>query len=128
MGKLFPVFLEGDAKTVEEANKIAERYQYCPYVAFMATTENRVHITYFLPEEQRWWVEEIEKEPRHLGLEKVKLVFPQKTYFPKEMNIHLPQEKTATHPCSPESQIDCSKCPGYSRCLGCPATIHYKRK
>ena len=37
MEKLIPVILEGEAKSIETTNKIAESYQNCPYVAFMAT-------------------------------------------------------------------------------------------
>lgn len=50
MEKLIPVVLEGETKSIETANKIAESYQNCPYVAFMATMKNRVYIVYFLPE------------------------------------------------------------------------------
>jgi hypothetical protein len=37
MERLILAFLEGKAKTIEMAKKVAERYQNCPYVAFMAT-------------------------------------------------------------------------------------------
>jgi len=127
MSRMGVVLLEGYAGTAEEANKAAQRYQNCPYVAFLATTKNRVDIVYFLPEEQRWWVEEIEKEPRHMGFEKVKLFFPEKMHYPTEMKLHLPPEKTSTFSCGPHPAIeDCSKCPGLQRCLGCPGTIYYK--
>ena len=125
MEKLIPVILEGEAKSIETANKIAESYQNCPYVAFMATTKNQVYILYFLPERQRWWVEYIEKRPQDtLGLEKAKLIFPQKLYFPKKMKMCLPENKMKITPCN----SDCSKCPAYTRCLGCPSTIYYKGK
>jgi len=123
MDKLIPVFLEGEAKSVEISIKIAKAYQNCPYVAFMATKANQIFIAYFLPEKQRWWVEYIEEKPQTtLGLEKAKLTFPEKLFFPKKMKLRLPKRKVAISPCN----SDCRKCPGYNKCLGCPATIHYK--
>jgi len=125
MERLIPVLLEGEANSVQAANKIAESYQNCPYVAFMATTAKQVFIIYFLPEKQRWWVEYIEKKPRNtLGLEKAKLTFPNEMFFPKKMKLRLPKNEAEISPCN----SDCVKCPGYSKCLGCPATIHYKGK
>jgi hypothetical protein len=127
MEKLIPAILEGEAKSVEITNKIAKSYQNCPYVAFMATVKNQVHIVYFLPEKQRWWVEYIEKKPQNtLGLEKVKLIFPQKLYFPKKMKMRLLKNKAELAPCN----ADCSKDPVYitGQCLGCPSTIYYKGK
>jgi hypothetical protein len=126
MEKLIPAFLEGEAKSVEKANKIAESYENCPYVAFMATTEKHVYIIYFLPEKQKWWVEFIEKKPQNtLGLEKAKLIFPQKIFFPKKTKMRLPKEKTEIAPCG---SAECPTCPSYEKCLCCPATIHFKGK
>lgn len=125
MEKLIPVLLEGEAKSANTANKIAEAYQGCPYVAFMATKNNQVFITYFLLEKQRWWVEYIEKKPQTtLGLEKANLTFPEKLFFPNKMKLRLPKKRTEPSPCN----SDCAKCPAYDKCLGCPATIHYKGK
>jgi len=125
MKKLIPVFLEGEAKSVEISSKIANAYQDCPYVAFMATKANKIMIVYFLPEKQRWWVESIEKKPQTtLGLEKANLVFPERLIFPKKMKLRLPKRKAAISPCN----SDCMKCPAYNKCLGCPATINYKGK
>jgi len=125
METLIPVFLEGEANSVQTANKIAESYQNCPYVAFMATKTSQVFILYFLPWKQRWWVEYIEKEPKTtLGLERAKLTFPERLFFPEKMKLHLPKNKAELSPCN----SDCVKCPGYNRCLGCPATIYYKGK
>jgi len=125
MEKLIPVIVEGKAKSIEKANKIAESYQNCPYVTFMAAVENQVHIIYFLPQKQRWWVEYIESKPQDtLGLEKVKLIFLQKLFYPPKMKMRLSKKKASISPCN----SDCSKCPAYTRCLGCPSTIHYKGK
>ena len=48
MEKLIPVILECKAKSIEKANKIAESYQNCPYVTFMAAVENQVYINILL--------------------------------------------------------------------------------
>jgi hypothetical protein len=124
MEKLIPVILGGEAKSIETANEIAESYHNCPYVAFMVTVKNQVYIIYFLPEKQRWWVEHIEKRPHTLGLEKARLIFPQKLYFPEKMEMRLSKKKAVITPCNSV----CSKCPAYTQCLGCPSTIHYKGK
>ena len=125
MEKLIPMILEGKAKSIEKANKIAESYQNCPYVTFLAAVENQVYIMYFLPQKQRWWVEYIESKPQDiLGLEKAKLIFLQELFYPPKMKMRLSKKKASISPCN----SICSKCPAYTRCLGGPSTIHYKGK
>lgn len=125
--KFIPVLLMGEARNNEEAEKVASKYMNCPYVAFIAQNGNMVYFTYSLPEEQRWWMNEIIKDPSHLMLEKVKAVYPERLFYPREMTPHLPQEKKDVFSCGPHpSLMDCSKCPAYQRCLGCPGTVYYK--
>jgi hypothetical protein len=125
MEKLITAILEGKAKSAEIADKIAKSYQNCPYVAFLGVERNRIYIVYFLPEKQRWWVETIKEKPQHtLGLERAEVTFPEKLYFPETMKIRLLDTEARTSPCS----ANCSECPSYARCLGCPSTVHHKGK
>ena len=125
--KFIPVLLTGEAKNDEEAEKVASRYMHCPYVAFIAQDGNMVYFMYALPEEQHWWMDEIVKDPSHLRLEKVNAVYPEKLFYPREVKPHIPREKTTVFTCGPASSIsDCTECPAYQRCLGCPGTVHYK--
>lgn len=124
MEKLITAILIGKAKSAEIAYKIAKSYQNCPYVAFLASEGSQIYIVYFLPEKQRWWVETIEEKPKlTLGLEKAEVIFPEKLYFPETMKMRLLNNKQVL-PCG----ANCSKCPAYARCLGCPSTVHYKGK
>jgi hypothetical protein len=125
--KLAPVLVEGESKSKEEADKIASKFRNCPYVSFIATRETKVFFTYALPEEQLWWMKEIEKEPkRHMGLESVKVTYPEKLYQPRVMRVRYPRSPTESSFCDPGSGFTCDKCPGYSVCLGCPGTIFHK--
>jgi len=127
---LVPVLLEGGAKTAQIADKIANAYRNCPYVAFMATIAKRVFIIHFLPGKHRWWIEYVEKKPQTtLGLDKAKLTFPDKVVCPRKMKIRFPRKKAEITPCSSDYAVNCSKCFGYnSECLGCLATIYCKGK
>ena len=126
--KLIPVLVEGIAEKEEDADKIASKFRHCPYVSFIATEGNRVFFTYSLPEEQRWWMREIEKEPkRHMGLKKVKVTYPERLYYPNEMKVRYPRRSTQASFCDPKSNFVCSSCPGYSVCLGCPGTTYFKK-
>jgi hypothetical protein len=125
MEKLTTAILEGKAKSAETADKIAKSYQNCPYVAFLGVEGNRIYIVYFLPRKQRWWVEAVEEKPQNtLGLEEAKVTFPRKLYFPKTMKIRSLDTETRISPCG----ANCSECPSYARCLGCPSTVYYKGK
>ena len=126
--RLVPVLVEGEAKSGEEANKVASKYRQCPYVSFIATEGNRVFFTYALPKEQRWWLGEIEKEPKkHMGLEGVKVTYPERLYRPRVMRVRYPRRLAEASFCDLGSGFTCDRCPGYSVCLGCPGTTFHKR-
>jgi hypothetical protein len=125
--KYIPVILTGEAKNRKEAEKVVSRYMKCPYVAFAAHGGNRVYLAYVLPEEQRWWMDEIIKAPTHLLLERIQAVYPEKLFYPPNVALHLPEEKTTVFSCGQHPTVaDCSKCLAYQRCLGCPGTVYYK--
>lgn len=125
MQKLICAFLLGEAKGNAAARKIAESYRNCPYVYFMATREKILFTAFFLPEEQRWWIEYVEKKPREtFGLEKAKVTFMGIVNYPNKLRMRLPKRKDKISPCG----SDCGADPVYKkgRCLGCPATVYYK--
>jgi hypothetical protein len=123
MEKLIAAILEGTAKSDEIADKLAKSHQNCPYVAFLGVEGNRIYIVYFLPRKQRWWVETIQEKPQHtLGLEKAEVTFPKKLYFPETLKVRLLDTKARISPCG----TNCSECPSYARCIGCPSTVYYK--
>ena len=125
--KLTCAFLLGEAKGNAAARKIAESYRNCPYVYFMATREKELFAAFFLPEEQRWWIEYVEKKPREtFGLEKAKVTFMDIVNYPNKLRMRLPKRKGKISPCG----SDCGSDPLYEkgRCLGCPATVYYKHK
>ena len=122
--KLICALLSGEAKTKEKAKHLAESYQNCPYINFIATKEKQLFATYFLPERQKWWIETIEEKPREtIGLEKAKVTIIENVYCPKQLKMRLPEKSMNISPCGSK----CETCPYYERCSGCPATVFYKR-
>lgn len=125
--KLICALLLGEAEGKARAGKIAKSYRNCPYIDFIGTREKELFATFFLPEEQRWWIEYVEKNPREtFGLEKAKVTFIDLVHYPNTLRMRLPKKKGKISPCG----ADCGSDPVYSqgKCLGCPATVFYKRK
>ncbi|MGD8506567.1 MAG: hypothetical protein PVF15_07895 [Candidatus Bathyarchaeota archaeon] len=121
--KMVCALLSGKAETRKKARYLAERYANCPYVSLIATKENMLFATYFLPERQRWWIETIEKKPKEtIGLENAKVIFLEDVFYPEQMKMQLPDEPQKISPC----KSTCEVCPYYEKCSGCPATTFYK--
>ena len=121
--KLICALLVGKAKTQKKAEHIARSYENCPYINLMATRENQLFATFFLPEKQRWWIEYTEEMPREtFGFEKAKVTIMGEVQYPKQLKMRLPKEPKKFSPCG----ANCGTCPSYEKCLGCPATIFYK--
>jgi hypothetical protein len=121
--KMICALLFGEAKTEEKAKQIAESYKNCPYIHLMATKENQLFASFFLPEKQRWWIEYVEKKPKEtFGLENAEVTFVEDVQYPTQLKMRLPEEPQKISPCG----SDCYTCPAYEKCLGCPATIFYK--
>jgi len=121
--KLICALLFGEAETEKKAKRIARTYQNCPYINFMATKENQLFATFFLPERQRWWIEYVGKKPKEtLELEKAEITIVDVVKYPKQLKIRLPKKLQKFSPCG----SNCGICPTYEKCLGCPATIFYK--
>lgn len=121
--KLICALLVGEAETEEKAKQIARSYENCPYIKLIATKENQLFATFFLPKRQRWWIEYVEKKPREtFGLKKAEVTIVDAVQYPRKLKMGLPEKPQQISPCG----SNCAICPAYEKCLGCPATIFYK--
>ncbi len=121
--RLKSALLVGQAATQQRAKVLAEKYQNCPYVYFIATQDTKIYAIYFLPEKQRWWMDTIEEKPEEtIGLEKVKITFTDDIFHPATMRMRLPEKPMNISPCG----SNCENCPYYGQCCGCPSTIFYQ--
>lgn len=121
---LLCALLVGKAESRDKAVQTAERYQNCPYICLMATKDNQLSAVSALPEKQKEWIEYIEKKPEEtLGLEEAKVTIADEVYHSDMLQIHLPEKRQKISPCA----SNCETCPTYKRCLGCLATVFYKR-
>lgn len=78
--------LFGEAETEKKAKNTAGTFEDCPYINLIATKENRLFATFFLPERPRWWIESVEKHRRQiLGLIRVEVVFVDEVQYPKHL-------------------------------------------
>ncbi len=116
--------LMGEAEDEQGAARVASRFGGCPYVGFMANGGKRLFAAYFIPPGQRWWIEAIGEKPDLLGLVGAEVFFVDEVQYPKGFEMRLPETPKRLSPCG----ADCSGCPAYERCLGCPATIFYKKR
>ena len=122
--KLISALLIGETENSERARFLAEKYQNCPYIYFIATEENKLFAIYFLPVKQRWWIETIEKKPRDtIGLEKAEVTFVNNVYYPEKLMMRLPEKPIDISPCGSY----CRNCPYYGKCSGCPATTFFRK-
>lgn len=122
--KLICALFSGTAKSTHRARQIAESYQNCPYVYLMTTKGDQLFATFFLPEEQKWWIEYVEKKPREtFGLEKASVTFADALYWPAKLSMRLPKRLKELSPCG----ANCLSCAAYRRCLRCPATVHCQK-
>jgi hypothetical protein len=110
------------AETAERTADIAERYKNCPYAHFMAAIGAKFVAVFFLPKEQRWWIEEIARRPKEtLGLESAIAEPMPAPSHPQTIELRLDEigERTA---CG----SSCLECPAFDRCLRCPACTSYR--
>lgn len=124
-GELICALLFGEAETREKAEQIAKRYKNCPYISFMATRENQLFATFFLPQSQRSWIEYVEKKPREtLRLEGAKVTIVDHVHYSEQSKMQLQKRPLEISPCGTRR----GTCPTYQKCLGCPATLFYKHR
>ncbi len=114
----------GEARSAEEAEKLAETMKNCPYLLASGTTSNKIYFVSIVPEEKRWWLKYPETNPKATGVEKALVHIVENVTYPKRFNLRLPRKKTKTAPCG----ADCQTCPLNEEygCSGCPATVHVK--
>ncbi|MCS7364282.1 MAG: hypothetical protein NDF54_02435 [archaeon GB-1867-035] len=117
---MFYVLLEGEAESNGKASQIMRKYGECPYMIFKGVRQSKVYILFHLPVRQGWWIKYVEEHPEEtFGLLNVKLVYLDVVDFRASGGRLNRGERS---PCG----AICPDCPSYSKCLGCPATIHYK--
>jgi len=123
-GIIICALLYGEAKTADDADRTAGRYGSCPYVYLMATRGRQLFATFFLPKEQRWWIEYVEKNPEEtFRLEKARVTLVDNVEYPKRLEARRTEKAQTIAPCG----SNCGECPSFERCLGCPATVFHKR-
>jgi hypothetical protein len=108
--------LIGEAPTADIAQQIALRFKACPYVHFIAAFGPMLTAVYYLPEEQRWWIELVASQPQlTLGLKRAAVY---RTEHPAYPEAYLPrvQGKSERAPCG----SICTDCERFEACRGCP--------
>jgi hypothetical protein len=122
--ELICAVFSGTAESKHKARQIAKSYQNCPYVYLMTTRGEQLFATFFLPKKQKWWIDYVEKKPKEtFGLEKAAVTFADALYWPTKPSMRLPKRLRKLSPCGG----NCLSCPAYTRCLHCPATVHYQK-
>lgn len=120
---LICAILSGKTEKAEHAENAARHFIACPYVYFMATHGAEVHAALFLPAQQRWWIEYVEKDPQGtFGLQTARVTFVDHIQYPARLTMRMPKTPQQTAPCG----ASCATCEAYDKCLGCPATRFYK--
>lgn len=124
--KLVCAWLSGEGTNQSEVEDLAARFINCPYVYFIGTNKKHLYATFFLSEERaQGWVENQKAKPQViLGLKKAKVTLVEKVRYPGEMKLRLPSQPFEANPCG----LDCSKCPRYGKCQGCPASGSFLKR
>ncbi|MFX0104411.1 MAG: hypothetical protein ACFE75_02835 [Candidatus Hodarchaeota archaeon] len=90
----------------------------------MKIVDNQSYAMFFLPRNQKWWIEYIEKNPSEtFGFKKAKVIFLENVYYPEKLKLRIPEKLTNISPCG----ASCKECPSMTECSCCPATILYKK-
>ena len=117
--------LIGEAGSEKKAEKMAQKFKDCPYMAFIGAFADKFVWACFVPEKHLWWLESMRDKPEEAwGLKSTTLLITDevKVTYPKEFELRLPQERLEVAPCG----AVCKQCSAFDRCSGCPATIYYK--
>ncbi len=106
--------LVGIAENHDEAKKICGLFDDCPYNVMNVVKEKVLVLLFSIPEDHKWWLEGIEKEPeKTLGLSEVEVFFSNMPEQPLEV-----VDKREKAPCG----SDCEKCDFFNEmCKGCPS-------
>ncbi|MHA2060223.1 MAG: hypothetical protein ACW976_05550 [Candidatus Ranarchaeia archaeon] len=120
---LISALVIGVANTPDKAKKIASTYRKCPQVHYIAAQGSQVYMVFYIPIQQRWWMDYVNEEPGlAFGLESASVTVLHETNYLTKYTPRIPTKKTEVAPCG----SICRNCPQIDKCLGCPATIFYK--
>ncbi len=108
----------GEAPNVEKAEEICKLFEGCPYKKINTAKDRQVLILFSIPEDHRWWLEGLEREPeKTLGLSEAKVFFSEMPEYPLEV-----ADQREDAPCG----SDCKKCDFFDEmCNGCPSVYGY---
>jgi len=108
----------GEAPNVEKAEEICKLFEGCPYKKISTAKDRQVLILFSIPEDHRWWLEGLEREPeKTLGLSEAKVFFSEMPEYPLEV-----ADQREDAPCG----SDCKKCDFFNEmCNGCPSVYGY---
>ena len=113
--------LIGEAPNETIASQVAIRYKDCPYVHFIAPFNRMLVAVYYLPEEQRWWLELVTAQPQlTLGLSRAALYRSKSPAFPESFELRATPTGNLA-PCG----SDCPQCERFASCRRCPDTTHW---
>jgi len=105
--------LVGKAEDEDHATNICGLFDDCPYSVMNVVRGDMLFLLFFIPEDHRWWLEGIEKDPeKTLGLSEVEVFFSERFGMSREV---LERDEP---PCG----TDCERCDHYLvECKGCPS-------
>ncbi len=124
--KLVLVFMEIDNE--EHMMDIVEKFRDCPRIVFLASMVGGYNLVALMVAENDYVLECISTVcavRRMQGIRRSEVYLIADIVRPRFLPVKITYEKKmGKAPCG----RDCSKCPRYtsSKCLGCPATIHYR--
>jgi len=73
----------GEARSTEEAEKLAETMKNCPYLLASGTTSNKIYFVSIVPEERKWWLKYPMTNPKATGVEKALVHIVENVGYPK---------------------------------------------
>jgi len=128
--KLFPAIVLIEMESAEAMQKLLERFKDCPRVVHIFKTIGGYNLIALVVAEDRDTLESISIEKCSLrssaGIRRSEFYPIGDIHFAPFLLIreHLTHKGRNTAPC----HVDCKPCARYinGKCVGCPATIHYK--
>ena len=113
--------LVGRTEDEDDAEKICGIFDDCPYCVMNVVKERMLVLLFSIPEDHRWWLEGIEKEPeRTLGLSQAEIFFSERFDDLKKKIVSREEP-----PCG----SDCESCESYlEECSGCPSVFASEEK
>ena len=128
--KLFPAVVLLEMENAEAMQKLLERFKDCPRVVYIFKTIGGYNLIALVVAEDPDTLESISIEKCSLrsstGVRRSEFYSIGEIHFSPFLPVreHLTHKEMETAPCN----VDCRPCARYinGKCVGCPATIHYK--